>query len=138
MKAHTSASHDQPITGDWPTRAACAGQPGVMDGDEQAAKDLCATCPVIWECTRWVMPMRYTDDPGGVVAGMTYAERKAMRNRARGLKAQRTRRRIAALERERVRDVDGLAAECPTGSVTAADAAQHRAQLINALAKDNA
>lgn len=137
--ARTSESHYKPIVGDWPTRAACKGRPGVMDGDEQAAKDLCATCPVIRECTRWVMPMRYAEDPGGVVAGMTYAERKQVRNRARGLKAERTRRRIAALERKRVRDVEGLAAECPTGSVTPEDAEQHSKQLANALnGQDNA
>jgi hypothetical protein len=54
---------------------------------------------------------------------------------------------LAALERERVRDFDALTgeawpdnAEPETGDrpVTAAEAARHRTELVNALAKDNA
>ena len=129
----TPGGRARPVLGDWPTRAACAGQPDVLEGDEQAAKALCDSCPVLTDCGRWVMPLRSWEDPGGVKAGLTEAQRKHFRDRARGLKANRTREKRAALERERVRDLDALAAEAPQGPVTPEDAEQHRKQLVNAL-----
>jgi hypothetical protein len=76
---------------DWRTRAACAGRPQDLQGDTQAARDLCRSCPVIRDCTRWVMTLPPRADPGEVVAGMTEKERNRVRAQARGIRGARTR-----------------------------------------------
>lgn len=61
----------------WRDRAVCYGRAYVMDPPEptkeleKLAKALCDRCPVIWPCTRWVLGIRLSVDPGGVAAGMT-------------------------------------------------------------------
>lgn len=83
-----------PLHGTWTTRAACVGYSWLLEsdqpGDIHAARALCATCPVIGDCTRWVMSLQPREDPGGVVAGMTAFERSRARNSRRGFKSQAT------------------------------------------------
>jgi hypothetical protein len=75
----------------WGDDAACHGQAELLEDPdlEAEAKTLCLgsridgipRCPVIDECTRWVLPLRRHHDPGGVRAGMNETERNRARRR---------------------------------------------------------
>ena len=86
-----------PLRGDWTRRAACVGASALMEGpDVAAAKRLCFTaCTVRGDCRAWVLPLPRRIDPGGVVAGLTSAERRYLRARARRLKSRATGRNKA-------------------------------------------
>jgi hypothetical protein len=75
----------------WGENAACHGKAELLEDPdlETEAKTLCLgapldgipRCPVIDECTRWVLPLRRHKDPGGVRAGMNETERNRARRR---------------------------------------------------------
>jgi hypothetical protein len=75
----------------WGENAACHGKAELLENPdlEAEAKTLCLgsridgipRCPVIDECTRWVLPLRRHKDPGGVRAGMNESERNRARRR---------------------------------------------------------
>lgn len=44
-----------------------------------AAKDICATCPLLEECRDWVLSIKDQTEVYGVVAGMTLSERRSAR-----------------------------------------------------------
>jgi hypothetical protein len=63
----------------WRERAACKGQGKLFDSlarkDQRAAQNTCTSCPVRVACLGWVMRLPEHDDPGGVCAGLTEADR---------------------------------------------------------------
>jgi hypothetical protein len=67
----------------WRDRAACAGldmSPDPIDADAtEKAVAVCATCPVLRECSRWVMRLDEAADPGGVCGWMTERARTRWR-----------------------------------------------------------
>jgi hypothetical protein len=84
----------------WRDDAACHGRADLMDpppGDawryEAEALELCGDCPVIRQCAAWVLGLEEKRDPGGVVGGMTFDDRKARR---RGLRISHGMRRAAS------------------------------------------
>lgn len=88
--------------GDWGELAACKGRAHILEGNVWEAKTLCLgdrntgkpACPVLLDCTRWVMPLTGRRDPGAAVyAGMTEQQRHKARYRAAGYKAKATRQR---------------------------------------------
>lgn len=67
----------------WPGLGSCVGQPDLMypndsSGSLADARSLCRGCPVLDRCRSWVLGLPYDADPGGVIAGMTLAEREAI------------------------------------------------------------
>lgn len=65
----------------WEGAGACIGKADVMHPSQdpaelQQALDLCHRCPVLAECRDWVLSIPLHLGPGGVVAGMTPAERE--------------------------------------------------------------
>lgn len=67
----------------WRDLALCAGldmNPAEGSDEEAEALDVCAACPVLAECSRWVMPLNEYSDPGGVCGGMTERRRKSIRH----------------------------------------------------------
>ena len=69
----------------WRQQAACRGLDTeiffpVSDPDADAAKDVCATCPVRGECLEWALATRQED---GVWGGLTDNERRRLRRRRR-------------------------------------------------------
>lgn len=64
----------------WEGIGPCTRYPKLMypASDERslnAARTICRSCPVLRRCREWVLGLPYDADPGGVVAGMTPAER---------------------------------------------------------------
>ena len=79
------------LGGTWTKRAACGGKSLVMENpDDTPAKAVCGVCPVIRECTRWVMSLSPREEPDGVVAGMNRRDRRRARRRRGGHRAQAT------------------------------------------------
>lgn len=79
------------LSGEWTSRAACAGQWQVMeDPDDEHGKRVCAGCPVVAECQAWVMSLHTYEQPDGVVAGMSPRDRKRARRRRGVQRAQAT------------------------------------------------
>jgi hypothetical protein len=79
------------LRNDWTRRAACAGQWQVMESpDESHGKAVCSGCPVVAECSAWVMSLHPYEQPDGVVAGMSPRDRKRARRRRGVEKAQAT------------------------------------------------
>ena len=66
--------HPRPLVGDWRARAACRGRSDVFFPAEgrpgQAARDVCAGCPVLEECREWAIVNVSDVD---VVAGSVFA-----------------------------------------------------------------
>jgi hypothetical protein len=69
----------------WADRASCKGQPLILENpNETPAKTMCAYCPVIRQCTDWVLGLTPRQDPGGIRAGMNVMQRnRARRQRLR-------------------------------------------------------
>jgi WhiB family redox-sensing transcriptional regulator len=76
------------IPGDWRHRAACGGRyddlffpvgdTGPARTQEQQAKAICATCPVLTECRTWALNAG-TDADYGIWGGLNEAERRRIR-----------------------------------------------------------
>ncbi|MFI5040931.1 MAG: WhiB family transcriptional regulator [Acidimicrobiales bacterium] len=69
----------------WRQQAACRGLDTEIffpasDADADAAKDVCATCPVRDQCLEWALATRQED---GVWGGLTDNERRRLRRRRR-------------------------------------------------------
>jgi hypothetical protein len=56
---------------------------------------MCAYCPVIQECTTWVLGLSHKQDPGGVRAGMNENQRNRTRRKARILALEATQKAVA-------------------------------------------
>lgn len=80
-----------PPDGAWMKEAACAGRwtlmQGTEDGDVEAAKALCESCPVWEACRAWVLSLPPREDVEGVAGGLTRDERDKIRRRIRRAKA---------------------------------------------------
>jgi len=71
----------------WRDRAACKGLGRIMDPPEhrlndrtiRQAKAICAACPVLTDCARWVLALPPSVDVAGVCGGLTAAERDQLR-----------------------------------------------------------
>lgn len=113
----------------WQDAAACAGRPDLMDIDgdrpaEQRALALCASCPVLAECTNFAVH----HDVAGVCGGLTRAERVAWQ-RDRGIA-------VAAADAflpDEVAAIDELASSgyLERGHGTAANRARYVVMLAN-------
>lgn len=99
MSAVTQLRRD--LLAEWRARARCTGLAWLMDPPrpslderrledleqaeyrqlERHAKAVCSSCPVYWPCRTWVMGLPAPDDPGGVIGGLTAAERHGVRTR---------------------------------------------------------
>jgi DNA-binding XRE family transcriptional regulator len=114
----TITTTDRPAAlSEWRESAACRGRAALMDpppprwDDDQNAVDvrraalaLCTTCPVLDACREWVLGLPDADDPGGVCAGMTVAERTDGReHRARVAAAGPGTRTCPGCDRDRPR-----------------------------------
>lgn len=99
---YRSAYHEtltESLSSEWTARAACAGRWQVMESpDETRGKRVCAGCPVVAECTAWVMSLHPYEQPDGVVAGMSPRDRKRARRRRGAERAKATIRARQALE----------------------------------------
>lgn len=66
---------------EWHQHAACGGKANLMfpAPDDQrgirTARQICKTCPVLAECDQWSRSFPPGEDPGGVLAGRTSADR---------------------------------------------------------------
>ncbi|WP_435192466.1 WhiB family transcriptional regulator [Nonomuraea sp. bgisy094] len=65
----------------WEVDGSCVGRANLMypraaDGGLDRARAICQACPVLDQCRDWVLALPPVLDPGGVVAGMTIAERE--------------------------------------------------------------
>lgn len=98
------------LTAPWRRSAACAGMAWLMDpppvdpglthlealvSERQLVRDaktVCMGCSVRADCLAWVSGLDQRDDPGGVIAGHTQAERDDGRRTARRRAAQAARR----------------------------------------------
>jgi hypothetical protein len=91
MKQHYAQQVTALMSESWRTDAACAGH--VMDnpGTEREAKALCLSCPVKPDCHRAVLALTDRQDNGGVIAGLTEAERTHQRASRRGVAASKRR-----------------------------------------------
>ncbi len=66
----------------WRDQSACAGldmNPAEDSPEESEALKVCDTCPVLRDCSRWVLPLNEYTDPGGVCGGMTERGRARLR-----------------------------------------------------------
>lgn len=77
----------------WRFRAACKGRAEVLDPPGGfvtlpqlwEARDLCRGCPVFTQCRRDADALESGNDPGGMIAGLTEADRSRLRHSARPL-----------------------------------------------------
>lgn len=80
---HADAAQRADPLAHWKNKAACRGLGKLFDSigrkDQWAARDICAACPVQLACRQWVLRLTEDDDPGGICAGMTAAERTRAR-----------------------------------------------------------
>lgn len=82
-------------TRDWGEQAVCVGKARILESpNETAARALCDGCPVTGDCARWVIRLTHRQDPGGFIAGMTEADRNAVRREI--VKAKRRKKTAAA------------------------------------------
>jgi hypothetical protein len=80
----------------WGDQASCIGKADVLEApNETPAKTMCAYCPVIQECTTWVLGLSHKQDPGGVRAGMNENQRNRTRRKARILALEATQKAVA-------------------------------------------
>lgn len=80
---HVRAALAVDIHAAWRGRSACAGldmNPEPGSPEESKALAICATCPVLPDCSQWVMPLNEYTDPGGVCGGMTERGRARWRH----------------------------------------------------------
>lgn len=79
---HVRAALAVDIHAAWRDQAACAGldmNPEPDSPEESRALAVCDTCPVLRDCSRWVMPLNEYTDPGGICGGMTERGRARLR-----------------------------------------------------------
>lgn len=80
---HAQTALEVDVLADWRDLALCAGldmNPAEGGAEEAKALGVCAACPVLAECSSWVMPLNEYSDPGGVCGGMTERRRKSVRH----------------------------------------------------------
>ncbi|MEV8638915.1 WhiB family transcriptional regulator [Streptosporangium sp. NPDC051023] len=65
----------------FPADGSCADQPDLMTPDVrntravETAVETCLSCPAYLQCLAWITNMPRTQDPGGIIAALTEAER---------------------------------------------------------------
>jgi len=68
---------------DWMDRAACAGQTAAFFGERgdstREARALCAVCPVVYECLRWVLDHQSTAVDHGIWGDTSVRQRRSIR-----------------------------------------------------------
>lgn len=88
---HGATGRSARMLADWRDRANCKGLGTLMDPPpDQATQDaiadakaICYACPVLDSCRAWVLTLKAREDPGGVCAGLTEAQRTGRRYRIR-------------------------------------------------------
>jgi Transcription factor WhiB len=66
--------------GNWITQAACGPHPNFEHWPDTQARTLCAACPVLQQCGRWIInDCNSRDEPDHIIAGMTRDQRAQVR-----------------------------------------------------------
>jgi len=128
MRKHLTADELQIVTAglvqSWRDHAACKGRARVMDPPHdrltrqaiRQARAICADCPVLTDCARWVLGLPAAADPGGICGGMTEAERAWHRLQIAGTPAKQCTRcqevKPTSEYYSDSRNSDGLASHC--------------------------